>query len=777
MLRLVQRHASFKRAIIGIPRSHVSGLTLVEVQIQKFHTSTISNKGIGQQERVTFEHDDDIFSDPEKAVGTEATTLQYAYRRHGETFGQLVQEVHHGRDPLHNERVISPEEALLSVDPRYRDTETGELLRGATSAESRLHEDTLKGRVNRRRIVIPEDISKAINNNMLLLHDPKKLRQKAAEYYVKMKETDLQVEVNSFEDIDADTQIASTFIQDYASSYQVLSELRNRIGTEKFNPDKVMTYGYGPATGMLALNEIMGDDFNPSVKDVVINGSFLMERRAKILLSRQANEYHARGEAQKDPREDESANLTSQKDVGANESQQTEVTRDLSNEEIEEYEEELDDTRAQEYVGKVKTKALKIKSIIMNGLRPESNKYDLIIASHQLLADKKFFPHQVDQRINRLIKRLTSGGHLIIVERGNPLGSEIVARVRQVVLRPENNENNLEKIPRLYRTENFLARDASEMENFEDTDEIEPELFEAYDVIEEEKLEQEEYHLKIVAPCQHHGKCPLQFSNPEVFKYGQVGKRLKFCNFSIDVQRPKFIMELKRGAKLATKWTTGTSAVPIKGLAQPGRGRASCNDFEVASFSYLVLERSANDEKTLNDIAELWEAENKQIEEKLDNNKPVREIGFSSDSIDHWPRTIATPLKKKGFVIADMCAASGHIEKWHISKSTGNIDYHDARKLDTGDLWALGKKSAIQSTKENTFYFERIKQKEENIRKQKKRSADKIKRKVVSDYRNAMNSDPENLDGTIKKMAYIDAYMFLGKPKQQQLLKKEKFKY
>ncbi|OUM53112.1 hypothetical protein BVG19_g2366 [[Candida] boidinii] len=777
MLRFLHRHASFQRAIIGIPGSHVSSQAVIEGQIRKFHTSTILKKGLEEQERITFEYEEDIFADPEKAVGTEATTLQYAYRRHGETFGQLVQEVHHGRDPLHNERVISPEEALLSVDPRYRDTETGELLRGATSAESRLHENTLRGRVNRRRIVIPEYISKAINNNMLLLHDPKKLRQKAAEYYVKMKETDLQVEVNSFEDIDADTQIASTFIQDYASAYQIISELRNRIGTEKFNPDKVMTYGYGPATGMLALNDLMGDDFNPSVKDVVINGSFLMERRAKILLSRQANEYHPRGEAQKDPRDDESANLSSQENVDVDESEQLETTKDISNEELEEYKDELDDTRGQEYVGKVKTKALKIKSIIMNGLRPESNQYDLIIASHQLLADKKFFPHQVDQRIDRLIKRLAPGGHLIIVERGNPLGSEIVARVRQVVLRPENNENNLEKIPRLYRTENLLARDASELENLEDTDEIEPELLEAFDIVEEQKLEEEQYHLKVVAPCQHHGKCPLQFSNPEVFKYGQVGKRLKFCNFSIDVQRPQFIMELKRGAKLATKWTTGTSTVPIKGLAQPGRGRASCNDFEVASFSYLILERSANDDKILDDIAELREAENKQIEEKLDNNQPVREIGFSGESIDHWPRTIATPLKKKGFVIADMCAASGHIEKWHISKSTGNADYHDARKLDAGDLWALGKKSAIQSTKENTFYFERIKQKDDNIRKQKKRSADKIKRKVVSDYRKAMNSDPENLDDKIKKMAYIDAYTFLGKPKQQQLLKKEKFKY
>ncbi|ODV84219.1 hypothetical protein CANARDRAFT_201375 [[Candida] arabinofermentans NRRL YB-2248] len=703
-------------------------------------------------------------TDSRQRLSSEKSTLKFAYRRDGETFGQLVNEVLHERDPLHNSRVITPEEALMGVDPRYRDEETGLLLQGATSKDSRSHPMTLKGRVNHKKIEIPDVISKAINNNMLSMYSPRLLKTKVAEKFISLNDLDLHSRAETEQE--TDVNIATSFIQNYASAYQVLDELRNRVGADKFNPKKVLDFGYGPGTGMLALNELMGDDFNPDVKDVVVNGCYYMERRAKILLSRQVNEYH--------PRPGQEGTLESQLNDTTNEIQSTRADVPTKDELEADVEEEGND----DFIGQVKTRDIHIKSVIMNKLRSPDEKYDLIIAQHQLLHDMSFFPHQVDQKLDMLVKRLTPGGHLVVLERGNPTGAEVIARARQVILRPENHEGKVAKIPRLYKRsilerKKKRAEEASELSSSNVNEEgimegIEPELLEEYDIIGTAEAEQiskdSQINLSVIAPCSHHGKCPLQHLKPEYYKYGDVGKRLQFCSYSIKVARPKFIMELKRGAKLATKWTSSNSGVAIKGMAKAGKGRPNGNDFETANYSYLIVERSTEDPEVLSKMREA--------------DEETRSTGYQGSSIGDLPRVLGPPLKKKGFVIADMCAPSGHVEKWYISKSVGKQEYRDARKLSMGDLWALGAKSAVQSTKENTFYVERLAQKEKSLRDKAKSDTNRMKRKIVGDYKRALHVEPETLEDELKKMAHLDAYHFLGKPKQQELLKeKPKYKY
>ncbi|KAG7824243.1 hypothetical protein KL909_002241 [Ogataea angusta] len=682
--------------------------------------------------KITIEHDDDKTYENiprSSTVGTEKSSLFFSYRADGETFGQLVNEVLHDRNPLHNHRVVTPEEAIEGVDPKYRNTETGELLAAATSRDARLHPQTLAGRVNRRRVQLPRLIADAINYNMMLLHEPKLLKDKVAEYYKKLEDTSLHAKTNTEEE--ADIYIASSFLQNYATCYQVLDELKRRVG-KNWSPKRVLDYGYGPGIGMVALNEVMGDDFSPEVKDVVVNGSFHMERRAKVLLSRQANEQHERGASQTEE---------------ATQEQEQQETQEEPEEDSDFQEDENSD---QPVIGRVKTKLLKIKSVVLEKLRPDNVKYDLIIAQNQLLRDEKKFPLEVDELLDPLIKRLAPGGHLVLLERGNPLGAEVIARARQVMLRPENHEDRTSKIPRLYKNSDVLAAEASEL-SLEDDEPVEPELLQHYDI--QEAASVDPINLKIVAPCSHHGKCPLQYFKPEFYKYGKIGRRLKFCNYTIDVERPKYVMELKRGAKLATAWQNNPTK---KFMSYAGSGRPNGKDYETASYSYLIVQRSAES--------------NEELEALRKQDIGGRSVGYVPQTTEELPRVLSPPTKRRGLVVADMCAPSGHVEKWYISKSVGEQTYHDARKLGMGDLWALGAKSRVQSTKENEFYFQKLKKREEEIRKQRKRDAKLRKKKMKEEYRKAIYSEPKTFGESLRMAAQLDSFRMLNSKKEKDRL-------
>lgn len=670
-----------------------------------------------------------------------SSSLPFEKRRHSETFGQLVRSEHWKKQgELNDSNYVkkielhdnSGVESLLSP---FRNDD-GSFIHGETSEEARLDPLTLEGRVDHSATKLPYEIAKVINKNILLAVSPDKLRERSALIYQSLEKDQIQKAPDL--SIEADAHIASLFLQNYAHARRVLSELKKRVG-ETFNPDSVLDVGYGPGTGMIALNDIMGDDFSPKVKDVYVvgRGNKEMKKRAKILLSRQVCEIPPNDHLHED--------LKDQVKTSA----EPELEH-MEEEYIEEGEEaeEADD----EYIGPVDASQIQIRTKIRDSL-PSAKQYELIIVNQALLTREYNFPADVDTNIYMLLRLLKPNGHLVLVERGNALGFEIIARARQVMLRPESHEGEQGKIPRPYIkgstykpqklrkedqliTEDHIRYEEELLAELEAEDELEQltetlaesehdieaeinakhgavsdadlkfefEDSEEFDVFSPEEArkevpvsEQVDYHLSVVAPCAHHSRCPLQLGDPKFYKISNHKHRLSFCSFNHVVERPKYTMELKKGRRLATQWDKGSedgfgidklNKKTLKSLG--GSGRPGGNNTESGNFSYLIMKRSANDRKTI---------------DKIESD---REHHMDSNSASHWPRVMDFPAKIKNNVRLNVCAPSGNMEVWQVPKSLGKQTYHDARKVRQGDLWALGKKSVVVKNRISDANFEKL---------------------------------------------------------------------
>lgn len=569
-------------------------------------------------------------------------------------------------------------------------TSSGLPIQGNNAEEARLLPTTLLGRFPREQIKLNPVIERAIQNNIMSLHIPNNLRRAAADYFVELNQKKLHRPASSLMEVDA--HIASIFVQNYGAIYQSLNELKKRLGS-KFNPQRVLDVGYGPATGIVALNDIMGKSYRPKLKEASILGHVEMQKRAKIILSRQLNEIPDNILFQeKSPQECDS-------------------------------EEHVDDIPiSNDLVGSVKTKSININTRLRKDI-PGSSEYDLIIITHQLLRHENKFPMQVDRNLDHYLKLLAPGGHLVIVERGSPLGFEIIARARQIMIRPENYLEEHGKIPRPWIrgstikptnldamiTESSTTDSEKFVESLDEkfgkvhSDDLEfdselLEYCEPIETIESKKTESIDYHLKIIAPCPHHRKCPFQTGKPNYYEFAE-GKNLNFCNFQKSIMRPKFTIELKKGKILATKWETPIDAIGIKGKSSSGSGRANGKDFEILNYSYLIAQRSSNN---LEEIS--------LINKRRQETKEVYNIGsLGDDTWETWPRIIKQPIKRKGHVTINLCCPSGNLEKWVVPKSFSKTVYHDARKSSKGDLWTHKTKTQIKGMGDlNVMKFEKL---------------------------------------------------------------------
>ena len=52
---------------------------------------------------------------------------------------------------------------------------------------------------------------------------------------------------------------------------------KTKVGKDKFKPQRILDIGYGPATGIVALNEIMGNKWVPEEKEAYIVGRKIMK--------------------------------------------------------------------------------------------------------------------------------------------------------------------------------------------------------------------------------------------------------------------------------------------------------------------------------------------------------------------------------------------------------------------------------------------------------------------------------------------------------------------
>ncbi|KAK0628226.1 mitochondrial small ribosomal subunit Rsm22-domain-containing protein [Bombardia bombarda] len=144
----------------------------------------------------------------------------------------------------------------------------------------------------------------------------------------------------------------------------------------------------------------------------------------------------------------------------------------------------------------------------------------------------------------------------------------------------------------------------------------------------------------IIAPCTTHHKCPMYLTP------GLSAGRKDYCRFSQRFIRPPFLQRIMGG---------------------------SHRNHEDIEFSYIseALARSAQG---------FYNAEDPE---------------FHPLSL---PRILSCPLKRHGHVVMDMCTPAGDVERWVIPRSFGKQAYHDARKAQWADLWALGTKTRTHRT-------------------------------------------------------------------------------
>lgn len=78
---------------------------------------------------------------------------------------------------------------------------------------------------------------------------------------------------------------------------------------------------------------------------------------------------------------------------------------------------------------------------------------------------------------------------------------------------------------------------------------------------------------------------------------------------------------------------------------------------------------------------------------KIEDLRSYSDNVIDENDITNWPRIIATPNKLKRNVKLTVCSTEGNVETWQVPKSLGKQTYHDARKSQLGDSWALGRKT------------------------------------------------------------------------------------
>ncbi|AGO11322.1 AaceriACR064Wp [[Ashbya] aceris (nom. inval.)] len=652
--------------------------------------------------------------------------------------------------PADTPLVIDRETLINEAASPFRN-EVGDTIKGSNAQESRLADATLAGMAPRAQIQLNPLIAQVIRKNILSLHVPSSIRSIAAKYFAEIYERKLHRPAATRMEVDA--HVAALFLQNYAAIYQSLGELRKRVGPD-FNPQRVLDVGYGPATGIVALNDLMGPEYRPSLKEAVILSHSDMQKRAKIILSRQVNEVP------------DSSAVTADELPEPQQSEEGETMDDIP----------VDD----DLVGEVMTKKININTRLRKDV-PGSQQYDLIIVTHQLLRQEERFPVQVDENLEHYLSLLAPGGHIVIVERGNPMGFEIIARARQIMLRPENYPDERGKIPRPWirgskkKPYNYTLVPEQPTESSKESEEgteLLKEISEQYGDVKEADLEFEpelmeslrersstretDYHLKVLAPCPHHGKCPLQTGKPSYYDL-EEGVSLKFCNFQQSVERPKYTLELKRGKVLAAPWQTPTDAIGIKGKAKPGSGRENGKNSEVINYSYLIAERSQNDSETI-----------AAINAQRQKSATVASGIDGANAWETWPRIIRQPTKRKGHVMLDLCAPSGQFEKWVVTRSFDKQAYHDARKARKGDLWALDAKTKTQGKGAlNVAKLEKLHKERIKAARVETKEASRMVRQEAAELEAAEDPSPTHMEATINALANLHADSFRSASKKR----------
>ena len=276
----------------------------------------------------------------------------------------------------------------------------------------------------------------------------------------------------------------------------------------------------------------------------------------------------------------------------------------------------------------------------LESTNPQPRKqYDVILAPHTLWTLKEDYmrKNQVQNFWSLLDPR---GGVLILMEKGVPIGFELIAGARETLLKYH-----------------IASPGAEEVEH-------------AIEDASENRFGPKEKGM-IIAPCTNHGKCPMYITA------GSSQGRKDYCHFSQRYVRPHYLQRII--------------------------GRQERNHEDIL-FSYVALQRGVDQREidgivqgqSATDAAfagyEEGEMESETAEDQTQNTQP----SVPHVSTHSLPRSILPPIKRRGHVILDLCTPAGKMERWTVPKSFSKQAYRDARKSKWGDLWALGAKTRIQ---------------------------------------------------------------------------------
>lgn len=470
-----------------------------------------------------------------------------------------------------------------------------------------------------------------------------------------------------------DAHIAALVPQNFTAAVYALSEARRRLGPS-WRPNRILDIGTGPAVGVLALNEVFegSTSYNPEHVQSVIYGNKLMARRGMEILRAQKLEQAARVVKSFQVREHEKLELDDEENE--------KVPLAFADEE------HFDDPAYHPHPDSIDTRFDGVK-FRLNSLPTE--KYDLITVMHHMLFPTEKKPGESDRRLKRILDLLAPGGVLVLIERGNLLGFERIARAREMILRPKTKrtvgikEDSLRKYHdqqvKNFPEEGFSkeyttpaqATHAIEFEPLPE-DQITQEVIisekELHKLLEPENktLSHSRSSLRVIAPCSHHNHCPLQLRHLD-----EDFKRRSWCHFPQMMQKPDWLIDLKRGKNLSLSWKTSTKKLN-KPNKMSGKGRTGSRNYELAQISYLVVQKEAE-----------------TAENTLPKPNSTLEKSLS------WPRILNPPIKRDKHVMMDVCSPQGFFERWTITKSSDKQQYHDARKANWGDLWALQAKLKV----------------------------------------------------------------------------------
>ncbi|KAK5465308.1 37S ribosomal protein S22 [Exophiala xenobiotica] len=289
----------------------------------------------------------------------------------------------------------------------------------------------------------------------------------------------------------------------------------------------------------------------------------------------------------------------------------------------------------------------------------QRKQFDVIIATHTLFGLQEDFMKK--QHVQNLWSMLSpEGGVLILIEKGVPRGFEAIAGARELLL-----ERHI-AVPEWRRTTYSNYHDDGDIHN------AEPGM--------------------IIAPCTNHEKCPM-YHIP-----GPSQGRKDFCSFQQRYTRPNYLQRVL-GAKDRNHDDVDFSYISVM------RGD-DLRRRQVGSWQGIEdgLSASAHpDPKLMGEDYETWMQLCQSGFDDIDTNTVLSESTSFADGKARsslpapWnlPRLVFPPMKRRGHIIMDVCTPAGRIERWTVPRSFGKQAYHDARKSQWGDLWALGAKTRI----------------------------------------------------------------------------------